>query len=168
MALPGGSPPLTFCPRCARPLAARDDGGRPRQACPDPGCGFVFYDNPLPVVAGLVEHGGDVLLVRNHGWPEKWFGLVAGFLERGETPVEGVLRELREELGLAGEVVGLIGAYAFPERNELIVAYHVRASGTVELGEEIAQVRRVPPGRLRAWPFGTGQAVADWLAARRA
>jgi len=157
---------MNFCPRCARPLEPRDDGGRQRQACPDRGCGFVFYDNPLPVVAALVEHEGAVLLVRNHGWPETWFGLVAGFLERGEAPADGALRELREELGLAGEVVRLLGVYAFPERNELIVAYNVRASGTVVPGEEIAQVRRVAPERLRAWPFGTGQAVADWLAGR--
>jgi ADP-ribose pyrophosphatase YjhB (NUDIX family) len=129
-------------------------------------CGYVFYDNPLPVVAALVEHEGNVLLVRNHGWPEKWFGLVAGFLERGETPAEAVLRELKEELGLAGEVVRLLGVYAFAERNEVIIAFHVRANGSVRLGEEIAELRRVLPERLRPWPFGTGQAVSDWLATR--
>jgi ADP-ribose pyrophosphatase YjhB (NUDIX family) len=159
---------MRFCPLCGRALATRADAGPPRQACPDADCGYVFYDNPLPVVAALVEHEGQVLLVRNHGWPEKWFGLVAGFLERGETPCEGVLRELREELGLAGEIVRLIGVYGFQERNEVIVAYHVRATGTVVQGEEIAEVRAVSPERLRPWPFGTGQAVADWLAARGA
>ncbi|MGO9830356.1 MAG: NUDIX domain-containing protein [Myxococcaceae bacterium] len=157
---------MRFCPRCARPLEARDEAGRARKACPDRDCGFVFYDNPLPVVAALVEHEGRVLLVRNQGWPEKWFGLVAGFLERGESPAAGVLRELKEEVGLVGEVVRLLGVYAFPERNEVILAYHVRATGTVSLGEEIAELRAVQPERLRPWPFGTGQAVADWLAAR--
>ena len=157
---------MKFCPRCARPLGTKEDGGRGRSACPDSACGFVFYDNPLPVVAALVEHEGRVLLVRNQGWPEKWYGLVSGFLERGETPEAGVVRELKEELGLQGEVVRLIGVYAFPERNEVILAYHLRATGTVALGEEIAELRTVSPERLRAWPFGTGLAVADWLAAR--
>jgi NAD+ diphosphatase len=157
---------MTFCPRCARPLGQREEALRTRRACPDSACGFVFYDNPVPVVAALVEHEGQVLLVRNQGWPEKWFGLVSGFLERGETPEEGVVRELKEELGLAAEVVRLIGVYAFPERNELILAYHLLAKGTVALGEEIAGMRRVAPEKLRAWPFGTGLAVADWLAAR--
>jgi NAD+ diphosphatase len=159
---------MKFCPRCAQTLGAREEGGRRRSVCPDAACGFVFYDNPLPVVAALVEHQGQVLLVRNRGWPEKWFGLVAGFLERGETPEAGALRELKEELGLEAEVVRLIGVYAFAERNEVILAYHLRASGTVALGEEIAETRSVAPERLRAWPFGTGLAVADWLAARRA
>ncbi len=117
-------------------------------------------------MAALVEHEGQVLLVRNRGWPEKWFGLVTGFLEACETPEDGVLRELKEELGLDAELVRLIGVYAFAERNEVILAYHLRATGTVALGEEIAEVRAVKPERLRAWPFGTGLAVADWLAAR--
>ncbi len=158
---------MRFCPQCARPLDEREEGGRPRRACPDLECGFVFYDNPLPVVAAVVEHEGRVLLVRNHGWPDKWFGLVSGFLERGEAPADGVLRELQEELGLTGEVLGLIGVYPFHERNEVILAYHVRATGTVALGEEIADVRAIAPEQLRPWPFGTGQAVADWLARRR-
>jgi NAD+ diphosphatase len=157
---------MKFCPRCAQPLGQREEALRARSACPDAACGFVFYDNPLPVVAALVEHEGHVLLVRNQGWPETWFGLVSGFLERGETPQEGVLREVKEELGLVAEVVRLIGVYAFPERNELILAYHLRATGTVALGSELAAMRRVAPEKLRAWPFGTGLAVADWLAAR--
>ena len=158
---------MKFCPRCAQLLGTHQEAGRARSACPDASCGFVFYDNPLPVVAAVVEHEGKVLLVRNRGWPETWFGLVTGFLERGETPEAGVLRELQEELGLAAEVVRLIGVYAFPERNEVILAYHLRATGTVAVGEEIAELRAVLPERLRAWPFGTGLAVADWLAARK-
>lgn len=156
-----------FCPRCARALGSREAGGRTRLACPDAeGCGFVHWGNPTPVVAALVERGDSVLLVRNVGWPEGWLGLVSGFLEAGESPEGGVLREVREELGLEGELVGLIGVYAFPERNELILAYHVRASGEPVPGAELAQVKAVPVARLRPWPFGTGHAVRDWLAAR--
>ena len=159
---------MRFCPRCATALVPRHTGGHERQACPGPDCGFVFYDNPLPVVAGLVEHEGAVLLVRSVGWPESWYGLVAGFLERGEEPEAGILRELREELGLEGRVVRLIGVYTFPERNELILAYHLEATGEVRLGAELAGVKRILPEKLRPWPFGTGHAVRDWLEHRRA
>jgi len=126
----------------------------------------VFYDNPLPVVAALVELEGKVLLARGRGWPAGMFGLITGFLERDETPEQGALRELHEELGLTGRIVGLIGVYAFPQRNELIVAYHVEAQGEVALGDEIEEVKRVDPARLRPWPLGTGLAVADWIARR--
>lgn len=155
-----------FCPRCAGPLSDSKEGGRTRRACSAPGCGFVFYGNPLPVVAALVEHEGKVLLFRGRGWPEKWFGLVTGFLEAGEAPEEAVLRELFEETGLFGEVASLIGAFSFPERNELIVAYHVRAQGEVRLGEELEAVKAIEPEKLRPWPFGTGLAVAAWLERR--
>lgn len=157
-----------FCPRCATSLAERDEAGRPRKCCPADGCGYVFYDNPLPVVAALVELDGQVILARGKGWPAGMFGLITGFLERDESPSEGVLRELHEELGLRGEVVGLIGVYPFPQRNELIVAYHVKAQGQITLNDEIEEVKRVDPARLRPWPFGTGLAVADWVARRSA
>lgn len=158
---------MRFCPRCATALTLRGTGGPERLACPAPDCGFVFYDNPLPVVAGLVEHQGEVLLVRSVGWPETWYGLVTGFLERGEEPEAGVLREVREELGLEARVVGPIGVYTFAERNELILAYHLEAQGEIRLGAELAGLKRVHPDRLRPWPFGTGHAVRDWLERRR-
>lgn len=159
---------MKYCPRCAAPLIARTEEGRQRQVCEREGCGFIHYGNPLPVVAAIVETPEGVVLVRNHGWPDKWFGLVTGFLERGETPEQGILREIKEEIGLSAEVVSLIGAYAFTQRNELIVAYHVRASGEIVLGPEIEAYKRVPVEKLRAWPFGTGEAVRDWLARRGA
>ncbi len=152
------------CLRCGTELAERETPERPRLTCP--ACGWIFYDNPTPVVAAIVEQGADVILVRQRGWPEGWLGLVTGFLERGETPEAGVLRELEEELGLRGEIVSLVGAYAFEQRNELIVAYHVRADGEVSLGEELESFERVPIEKLKPWPFGTGHAVRDWLARR--
>lgn len=157
---------MKFCPQCAQPLIERAIHGEERRACPDESCGFVDWNNPTPVVAALVEHEGEVLLVQNKGWPAKWFGLVSGFLEAGETPEAGMLREVEEEVGLWGEIAELIGVYAFVEFNQVIIAYHVRAEGEVVLGEELAGVKRIPPAKLRPWKMGTGQAVADWLAKR--
>jgi NAD+ diphosphatase len=163
------STPYAFCPRCATPLVPRAlhaSEVATRLTCPAPGCGFVFYDNPLPVAAAVVEHEGGILLVHDHAWPEGWFGLVTGFIERGESAHDAILRELREELGLVGEIARLIGVYPFPPRNELIVAFHVRAEGVVTLGAELAAWKWIAPEKLRAWPFGTGLAVRDWLASR--
>jgi NADH pyrophosphatase NudC (nudix superfamily) len=157
-----------FCPRCAAPLVTKAHHGRGRAVCEAPGCGFVHWGNPTPVVAAIVEHEGEVLLARGKGWPDKMYGLVTGFLEAGESPEAGVLREVNEELGLEGAVVSLVGVYPFELRNELIVAFHVRATGTVQLGDELEAVKRVPPGKLRAWPFGTGLAVQAWLDRRGA
>jgi len=157
---------LKYCPVCASPLVSNPEDARTRLACSSETCGYVHYDNPVPVVAALLEHGEMVLLVRNKGWPEKWYGLVSGFLERGESPEEGVLREVKEEVGLKGEIVSFIGAYAFVEMNQIILAYHVRGYGEIVVGDEIAGLKAVPPDKLRPWPLGTGHAVRDWLKAR--
>jgi NADH pyrophosphatase NudC (nudix superfamily) len=155
-----------YCAHCASPLVDREEGGRMRRACPDPGCGHVEWQNPVPVVAALVEHEGRVVLVRAHGWPEKWHGLVTGFLEQDESVEAAVLREVDEELGVRAEIVAPIGLYAFPRKNQLILAYHVRAAGKIRLGDELASFRHVAPEDLRPWPHGTGDAVRDWLARR--
>jgi NADH pyrophosphatase NudC (nudix superfamily) len=152
-----------FCPSCAAPLAVRAEDGR--AAC---ACGYVHWDNPVPVVAAIVEHEGAVILARNKEWPEKMYGLVTGFLEKDETPEEGVKREVKEELDLDATAAHLVGLYPFARRNELIIAYHVPAFGTVRLNEELADVRRIAPQKLRPWDFGTGLAVADWLKRRDA
>ena len=157
---------MRFCPRCAAPLDGREIAGRARLSCPDAACGFVFWDNPLPVLAALVERDGLVVLARNHAWPEKMFGLVTGFMERDETPEEGVAREVQEELGLTTTSASLIGVYPFQRKNEIILAYHVVAEGEITLNEELAEFRLIPPEKLRPWDFGTGLAIRDWLARR--
>jgi len=109
-----------------------------------------------------------MILVRNHNWPEKMFGLVTGFLEKEETPEEGTMREVKEELGLTTESIHFIGHYTFYEMNQIILAYHVKtAKGEIELGSELAGYKEIPPEKLKPWPFGTGKAVADWIERRR-
>lgn len=156
-----------FCPYCAARLEASHEGGLLRLAC-HAGCGFVHWDNPAPVLAALVEYRGSVVLARNQAWAEGAFGLITGFLERGEDPVAGVAREVREELGLDTVAATLIGVYPFARKHELIIAYHLVARGQITLNEEIAEVRLVAPEKLKAWDFGTGLAVSDWLARRGA
>jgi ADP-ribose pyrophosphatase YjhB (NUDIX family) len=126
----------------------------------------VHWNNPTPVVAAIVEHPSGILLIRNRGWPEKFFGLVTGFLEAGETPEEGCLREVHEELGLRATTVRLIGVYPFVMLNQVILAWHVLSNGEVVLGDELEAFKAIPPDKLRPWDVGTGQAVRDWLAAR--
>ena len=153
-----------FCPRCAFALAWREQAGRERQSCD--ACGFVHWDNPLPVLAALVEFDSHILLARNATWTEERYALITGFMERDETPEQGVARELKEETNLDADEINLIGVYDFQRKNELIIAYHVVASGVIALNEELSAYRLVPPHELRPWPRATGLAMADWMRAR--
>ena len=153
-----------FCPQCATLLETVTIEDKSRQRCPS--CDFVHWDNPVPVVAAIVEFGDKVILTRNKGWPEKWVGIVAGFLEKNETPEQGALREVKEELGLNGEIISFVGHYAFELRNQIIFAYHVRIEGEIVLGDELESIKAVLPEEVRPWDIGTGPALKDWLAAR--
>lgn len=141
--------------------------GQVRQRCPEKACGYVHWDNPVPVVAAIVEHEQRVVLARNKLWPPGMFGLITGFLEREDPdPASGVLREVEEELGLHGEVAGFVGHYPFVRMNQLIVAFHVVADGPIRLGDELAEYRCIEPHELRPWEGATGRAVHDWLVSR--
>ncbi len=158
-----GEVAFQFCPHCGARLEPRLLGGQERRVCNAEGCGFVHWNNPVPVVAAIVEHHGEVVLANNHGWPADKFGLITGFLEAAETPEAGTLREVKEELGLIGEIVSLVGVYPFSRMNQVIIAFHVQATGTIRLGEELRAWKRVAKSKLRPWDFGTGLAVRDWL-----
>jgi NADH pyrophosphatase NudC (nudix superfamily) len=122
----------------------------------------------VPVVAAIVERNGEVILVRNVGRPEGWYGLVAGFLEKGEHPEAGIRREIDEEIGLAVRDLTFLGIYPFELRNQIIICYHALAEpGEIRIAAgEIASYKSVLIERLRPWPLGTGPALRDWLATR--
>jgi NAD+ diphosphatase len=162
---------FNFCPVCATPLAQiekpEDGGPKVRTRCP--ACGFTHWNNPTPLLAAVVEctdREGRVLLARNAAWPGRFFALITGFMEAGETPEQGITREVLEETALRATACKLIGVYDFQRMNQLIVAYHVQADGEVRLSPELAEYKLVAPEDLRCWPAGTGYALADWLRAR--
>lgn len=56
---------MKFCPECASVLEVRCIDDVERKACTVPECGFVHWDNPVPVVAALIEFQGKIVLARN-------------------------------------------------------------------------------------------------------
>jgi NAD+ diphosphatase len=161
-------PAFKFCPACTAPLVDDYVDREPRRLC-SARCGFVHYDNPTPVVAAVVEHEGCVVLAHNRAWPPQlrsFYGLITGFLERGESPEQCVVREVKEELSLQATATTLIGVYAFERMNQVIIAFHVPAQGTIVLNEELDEHKHVPPEQCRVWPSGTGLALRDWLRTR--
>ena len=102
--------------------------GRERMFCPS--CRWVHYINPLPVaVAYTVNAKSELLVIRRAHEPafNEW-ALPGGFLETGEEPHEGCLRELMEETSLEGKIERLIGVYHRDVElygSLLVVAYKV-------------------------------------------
>ncbi|MEM6806451.1 MAG: NUDIX domain-containing protein [Bacteroidota bacterium] len=157
-----------FCPQCAKPLFEEERGGRLRKVCRDKSCGFVYWNNPTPVVCAIVERDGHLILVQSIGWPKSWYALVTGFLEQGEKPEVAVLREVKEEIGLDAEVGSFIGMYKFTRMNQILMVYHVIAEpGEIVLEEsELSDYKIVPIEEVQPWPAGTGIGLRDWLRTR--
>ena len=160
-----------YCPQCATPLqpieTLEDGGPKTRMRCP--ACDFTHWNNPTPVLAAvieLVDRDGQLLLARNAAWQGKFFGLVTGFMEAGESPQAGVAREVAEETALTVEALSIIGVYDFQRMNQVIIAYHAQARGEIVLSPELAEYRLFQPEAVRCWRAGTGYALADWLRSR--
>ncbi len=156
---------MKFCPECTSPIETAWLDGCDRLKCSN-NCGFVHWDNPTPVVAAIIEYENKVLLARNAQWPGGWFALVTGFLEKGETPEECVLREVKEELDLTGEIAGFVGNYSFLEANQLLIVFHIIATGEITLNEELLEYKLQDHKDVEPWDMGTGPALKDWLAIR--
>jgi NAD+ diphosphatase len=157
-----------YCPICAgalAPLTQLEDGGlRERLRCA--ACGWTHWNNPTPVLAAVIEYRGQVLLARNAAWAGRMFALITGFMEAGESPQEGIRREVKEETALEVTELNLIGVYDFQRMNQVIIAFHAKAEGEVSLSPELAEWRLYDFDAVRCWPAGTGQALADWLRSR--
>ncbi len=147
-------------------MFVEDGGDTLRRACPDDVCGFIHYQNPTPAVGVLIEHDGDILLARGAGWPEGFFALVTGYLEKNEDPLKGVAREVKEETNLDVTEIEIIGNYIFERKNEVMLCYFAKCTGEVRLSPELLEVKRYQPNELRPWPRATGFAVADWMKSR--
>lgn len=141
-----------FCPECALPLSEGFIDGRMRLHCQS--CGFVRYENPLPVVIAVAVDDGRFLLIKRGIPPRKgYWGCPSGFVESGESPEEACLRELREEAGVDGEVARLIRVSRWQDDelygDMLVVSYLVRVTGgTPVAGDEVDDVRYHAPDEL--------------------
>ena len=157
-----------FCPGCATSLAligSEEDGGyKERLRCT--ACGFTHWNNPTPVLAAIVEVDGRILLARNAAWQNRMFGLITGFMEAGETPEEGIRREIAEETSLQVSDLRLVGVHDFQRMNQVLITYHAVAHGTVRLSPELVEYKLLAPQQVKCWRAGTGLALADWLRAR--
>ncbi|HPC34151.1 MAG TPA: NUDIX domain-containing protein, partial [Candidatus Absconditabacterales bacterium] len=68
--------------------------------------------------------------------------LPGGGLEKGETPWEGVIREVKEETGLNVEVTSLTGVYSKPEIDEIVFSFECKViGGEITLNDEAKDIQ---------------------------
>jgi len=104
----------------------------------------------IGVVGVVLNEDLKVLVVEHVFHARNRWGLPGGWLDRNETPVEGVHRELREELGLEISVIApiLIGD-SFGRRNHLDVAFLCKPHNDIQrLSGELLSYRWATPDSI--------------------
>ncbi len=121
-----------------------------------PTCRYRQYPRVQPCVITIITRGEDEILlaqsVRNKG---KMYGLIAGFVEVGETLEDAVRRETLEEVGLHLKNIRYLASQPWPFPSNLMLAFHAEyESGDIKLQEEeISDARFFKFDELPEIPF---------------
>lgn len=97
-----------FCPKCGHKYGETDPF---KPTCDE--CGHVFYQNSKPTASTLILNDqNQVLLGRRAIDPSKGkWDVIGGFLNLGEHPTQGAIREAKEETGLDVKIEKLLGIF---------------------------------------------------------
>jgi ADP-ribose pyrophosphatase YjhB (NUDIX family) len=133
----------------------------------------AYPDRPFLAVSAAIVRDGRVLVVRRARPPARGlFTLPGGVVEAGETLVEALTREVREETSLVIEPLKLAGqrevivrdAAGRTERHFVILAFACRwRAGEAAPSDEVAEARWIAPHELAG--LATTDGLADIVAA---
>jgi NADH pyrophosphatase NudC (nudix superfamily) len=152
--------PFRFCPSCGTEVGAPNADGA--FACPS--CGRRWYRNPAPTVAAAIVRAGKVLIAVRARHPEKGrIDIPGGFLHVGEELLDGLRREMREELGVEIAVSHddyvQAAAHTYGDEGDWLLSLGFRArlaSGEPSPSDDVAEVAWVGPEEIDgldwAWP----------------
>jgi len=158
---------MRYCPECGGSLKKRQIEGYFRFVCLQ--CGKIHYQNPLPVVAGVITtKSGQILLTRRGISPGKGkWALLAGFIERNESPDEAMLREVKEEIGIKGKIEKLLGVYEGRTRMYgpvIVIGYEVSIQEqNYSLSKEVKEIKFFSRNNLPPLAFSSHQKILNDL-----
>lgn len=121
-----------YCPACGIPTKRIAGFGK---KCPE--CRQEFYPHIAPAIIVRIRKGDEILMVRGRNFRGNFYGLVAGFLEVGETLEECVHREVMEETGLRIKNLKYFGSQPWPYPCGVMIGYTADyESGEIKLQDE--------------------------------
>jgi len=142
-----------FCPWCGEPLEPKQLDGCQRMSCRTNGCGFIFYQNPVPAAGAIIVENDRVLLVKRAHTPKvNWWCIPAGFMEWKEHPSDTAVREIKEETGLDIRLTSFFDVYTGyddPRVNAVLMLYQAEiVGGAMHASDDALDVRFFPLDKL--------------------
>jgi NAD+ diphosphatase len=113
------------CPRCGKPTVAIK-GERGKRCLR---CKYDHYPHLHPAVIVLIRDGDRVLLTRKSFWSKGRYGLVAGFVDIGESLEAAARREIREEVGVEVRDLQYVASQYWPFPSQLMVGFVATYAG---------------------------------------
>ena len=111
-----------------------------------------------------------ILLARNHRFPNGRYSVIAGFVEPGESLEDCVRREVCEEVGVEVDEIRYFGSQPWPFPNSLMVGFTARyTGGAIRLEElEIADAQWFTADSLPQVPpkISIARQLIDWFVAQ--
>ena len=138
-----------FCGHCGKPMELKAD----ERAVLCPVCGNIVYPRISPAIIVAVVSQGKLLLARNANSQPGRFGLVAGFVEFGESLEDTVRREVMEEVGLKVKQIQYFNSQPWPFSESLMVGFFAEAEDGAQARPdmvEIVETKWVAPDQLPA------------------
>lgn len=86
-------------------------------------CGKEVWPQLATAVIVLIRRGDEILLARGRNFRSDFYGLIAGFVETGETLEEAVKREVMEETGLTIKNIRYFDSQPWPYPSGLMVGF---------------------------------------------
>lgn len=121
---------LNFCTQCGDTLEYKEIGDEGKQKyCKH--CNKFFFDNPAScVIVSIVNENKQVLLLKQNYISIKKYTLCSGYLKKGETLEDTVVREVSEETGQQVIFCEYVQSYYFEPKNLIMTGFiaYVRAS----------------------------------------
>ena len=121
-----------------------------------PACSYHQYPRVQPCIITIITKGdNEVLLAKSVHNKSNMYGLIAGFVEVGETLEEAVQREAFEEVGLRLKNIRYMSSQPWPFPSNLMIAFHAEYdSGEIQLQvEEISEAQFFRFDQLPEIPF---------------
>lgn len=155
-----------FCGVCGGPMHLHTDISKRCEHCGKE----VWPQLATAIIVRITRDSDEILMARGRNFRGDFYGLIAGFVETGETLEEAVEREVREETGLSVRNIRYFASQPWPYPCGLMVGFTADyAGGNIHVQrEELKNAAWFHRDHLPRLPEPLSIArrlVDDWLAA---